>query len=437
LEYNESSGAIHRALTTTAQALTGAGCQVAVSYRCVTIALEGEAPALVSVEELRYNTAVQARTREILNLVCRGDLDPSAALALLDTVERDTPGYPRWLVTVVLGTAAASLAGLLGADISAAAVAGLATSLGLLARQELGRRNFNRLALPLTAAFIGAILGGLAVRLGWTRNVELVLVVPALMLVPGPHLINGLLDLIDNYVPMSLARLGLAMGILLASAAGIVLGVELTLPDEVIIVADTSSLDHLNLVSDIVLAGIVACGFAMFYNTAWSHLWMATVGGMAGHGIRFVSLQAGLRLEGATFLGGLVVGIVSAWMARTSKTPFAVIAFAGAVTMIPGLNLYRAFGGALKLARLPEMQDSVMMAATLSNALQAFLVVGALALGLILAARTMLALTQRLDSADHMVVTSSAVATGAEDVSTTTYKPTAMTASRSSTNEPT
>ena len=41
---------------------------------------------------------------------------------------------------------------------------------------------------------------------------------PALMVVPGPHLINGLLDLIDNHVPMALARFGLAAGVLLASS---------------------------------------------------------------------------------------------------------------------------------------------------------------------------------------------------------------------------
>ena len=101
----------------------------------------------------------------------------------------------------------------------------MATGLGLLARQELGRRHVSLLALPLTAAFVGAALGGLAIRLGWTRTPELVLIVPALMVVPGPHLINGLLDLIDNYLPMSLARLGLAAGVLLASTLGILLGV--------------------------------------------------------------------------------------------------------------------------------------------------------------------------------------------------------------------
>jgi uncharacterized membrane protein YjjP (DUF1212 family) len=397
LEYNESTGGIHRALTATARALTDESCHVAVSYDGVAVSLAGEGAAIEPVRELRYNTAVQARVHEVLEQVCRGQLKPSAALACLGRVEADTPRHSRWLAALVLGAAAASLAGLLGADAGAAAVAGLATCLGLLARQELGRRHFSLLVLPLTAALIGAALGGLAIRLGWTRSPELVLIVPALMLVPGPHLINGLLDLVDNHVPMSLSRLGLATGILLASALGVVVGVELTLPGP-FVAGQGIDADRLNLVSDVVLAGIVTCGFAAFYNTAWRQLWMAAVGGMAGHGLRFLALEGGCRLEEATFLGGLTVGAISAWMARSSKTPVAVIAFAGAVTMIPGLSLYRALAGALQLARLPEMADPRVVAGTFGNALQGGLVVSALALGLILGARVVLALAGERDA---------------------------------------
>jgi uncharacterized membrane protein YjjB (DUF3815 family) len=210
------------------------------------------------------------------------------------------------------------------------------------------------------------------------------------MLVPGPHLINGMLDLMDNYLPMSMARLGLAAGILLASALGIVLGVELTLPgplpgDQV------ANTDRLNLASDMVLAGLVTCGFAVFYNTPWRQVAMAAVGGMAGHGLRFLALdEVGCRLEAATFLGALAVGVVSGWMARSDKTPVAVIAFAGAVTMMPGLQMYRALGGALQLARITSEAAPTTMAVTLANASQACLVVSGLALGLILGARAVL-----------------------------------------------
>ena len=79
-------------------------------------------------------------------------------------------------------------------------------------------------------------------------------------------------------------------------------------------------------------------------------------------------MEAGCRLEAATFLGGLAVGVISAWMARSRKMPVAVIAFAGAVTMIPGLHIYRALGGALRLARLGEMTDPGTVALTFGNA---------------------------------------------------------------------
>jgi uncharacterized membrane protein YjjP (DUF1212 family) len=391
LEHNESTGAIHRALSATAKALTDDPCHIAVAYNGVAVSLAGEGAVLMPVRELRYNTAVQARVHTILEQARRGEIEPATALAQLGRVEADTPRHPRWISILVLGVAAASLARLLGADAGAVVVAGVATGLGLLARQELGRRHFSLLVLPLTAAVIGAVLGGLAIRLGSTQTPGLVLLVPALMLVPGPHLINGAMDLIDNYLPMSMARLGLAAGILLASALGIVLGAELVLPGP-LPPDQAANVGPLNLVWDMVLAGIVTCGFAVFYNTAWRHVGMAAVGGMVGHGLRFLALEAGCRLEAATFLGGLAVGVVSGWMARSSKTPLAVIAFAGAVTMMPGLHIYRALGGAVQLARQTNETGPAAVAGALGNGSQACLVVSGLALGLIVGARAVLAL---------------------------------------------
>jgi uncharacterized membrane protein YjjP (DUF1212 family) len=405
LEYDESTEVIHRALKAAAGALTQEVCHVAVVYGGVAVSLGGDSPLLLPVRELRYNMALQARVHAILQQVRRGELDPATALAELRRAEADTPRQSRWLAVVWLAVAAASLGGLLGADACAMAVAGLATGLGLVARQELGRRHFPLLMLPLAAAFIGAVLGGLAIRLDWTATPGLVLIVPSLMLVPGPHLLNGLLDLIDNHVPMSIARLTLAAGILLASALGIVLGIELTLWGPLAAEPDVTA-DHLNLFLDMLLAGIVTCGFAVLYNTPWMQVARAALGGMVGHGLRFLALEVGWTLEAATLLGGLAVGVVSAWIARSSRTPLAVIAFAGAVTMMPGLQMYRALAGALQLARLKNGTDLPAVAGTLGDAVQACLVVSALALGLIVGARTLLALVGARDCTTKASATS-------------------------------
>src|SRR5215470_13881350 len=96
LEYDESTEAIHRALSATARALTDDACHIAVAYNGVAVSLAGEAPALMRVRELRYNTAVQARVHTILEQVRRGELEPATALAQLDRVEADTPRHARW-----------------------------------------------------------------------------------------------------------------------------------------------------------------------------------------------------------------------------------------------------------------------------------------------------------------------------------------------------
>jgi Putative threonine/serine exporter len=85
LEYNESTGAIHHALTAAAPAITDETCRVMVSYRNVAVSVGNEAPAMKPIMEFRYNTAVLARVHEILGQVHRGELDEKAALACLET----------------------------------------------------------------------------------------------------------------------------------------------------------------------------------------------------------------------------------------------------------------------------------------------------------------------------------------------------------------
>jgi uncharacterized membrane protein YjjB (DUF3815 family) len=357
----------------------------------VAIAVPGEVPVLEPVAELRQNTCIQTRVHRILDQVRRGNLEPVAALARLASVEADAGKHSSVVGVLVLGLAASSLAGLLGSDAAGAVVAGVATGFGLLARQVLARRHFSLLTLPLSASLIGAVLGGAAIRMGWTTTPGLVLIVPALMLVPGPHLINGLLDLIDNFLAMSLARLGLALGILLASTLGIVIGLELTLGSPPVAGPGPRS-DHLNLLSDVVLAAMVTCGFAVYYNAPWRLVQLAAIGGVAGHGIRFLALDAGASLEVATFAGALGVGVISGCLSSWAQASVAGIGFAGAVTMMPGLQLYRALSGAVHLARQGGQTDPAVMAATFGNAFEACIVTGALATGLIVGARTVLRL---------------------------------------------
>jgi uncharacterized membrane protein YjjB (DUF3815 family) len=137
---------------------------------------------------------------------------------------------------------------------------------------------------------------------------------------------------------------------------------------------------------------MATCGFAVIYNAGWAQIAMAVVGGMAGHGLRFVALDFGCWPEAAALLGGFAVGGVTGWITRSYRTPVALIAFAGAVTMMPGLQIYGALRGGLQLARLKGATDLTSLGETLGDASQAFLVVTALVVGLVVGARLVLAL---------------------------------------------
>lgn len=393
LENNESAAVIERTLAATARRVCDEPCRVVLSYERVAVALGHEPPVVARVKELRFNAALQAQVHAILERVRQGALDVGEASARLARLEADVPHHPHWLVSVLLGAAAASLARLLGGDGGAMLVDAIAVGAGYLVRQELGRRHFSVLALPFVAALIGALLGGIAIRRGWTATPALGLVVPSLILVPGPHIINGLLDLIDNHVPLGIARLALAGSILLAAALGIVVGVEAVLgeiPD-----ARSEGTRPLTVFADMLLAGVVTCGFAAAYNTEWSRVALAIAGGMLGHGLRYLALLWGCPLSAATFVGGATVGVVAAYISRTTRSPFAVVAFAGAVTMMPGVQIYRALGGALKLARLNEAVDAPPLGEVVGNGLQACVMAGALAVSVVVGARTFALLAGR------------------------------------------
>jgi len=294
--------------------------------------------------------------------------------------------HNRWLLACIFGIAAAALARLLQADWGAVAVSGVSSGLGLLARQELAKRHVVLFAMPFTAALIGSVLGGLVIRAGWTATPGFCLMVPALMLVPGPHLINGLYDMLENHMQTGIARLGLASGILVAAALGVFLGGWLTL-GMTTVSAVPSPDANITLLVDVLLAGVAACGFGAFYNEPWRVLWTSILCGMVGHGIRFVAMHNGVSQEIATLFACLAIGAMANVAVDRMRLPFAAVAFAGAVPMMPGVFIYQGIAGAMQIAREGAHAEAAQLAATFACFFKACFVVGAMGLGLLIGAR--------------------------------------------------
>jgi uncharacterized membrane protein YjjP (DUF1212 family) len=364
------------------------------AYRELTLASPDGRSFHIQTPELRINASLVVETLNVIDDLCASRIGLDDAMRRLEAVERTTPRYGRWMLVVLFALGGSALAWLLRADTVAVIVSGLSSGAGVVARQQLGSRRVVFLAQPFTAGLIGALLGGLTVRLGWTGSAGLCLVVPALMLVPGPHLINGVQDVLENNMASGLGRLSLAAAILLAAAIGVLIGAELTVgltPGSEV----SSSALPLTLSLDVLLAGVAACSFGAFYNTPRQVLWVSIVCGMVGHGLRYVCLEQGLTVDVATLVGCVAVGAIGNTAANRLHLPFASVAFAGAVPMMPGVFIYQSIAGAARLAIAGTAADASMVAATAALSSRAAFVVGAIALGLLIGA----SLTARLTDA--------------------------------------
>jgi uncharacterized membrane protein YjjB (DUF3815 family) len=299
-------------------------------------------------------------------------------------MERLAPRHGRWLVVALFGLGASAIAWLLRADWGAIAVTGVSSAVGLVARQELGKRSVILFAQPFAAGLIGAAIGGMAIRLGWTATPGLCLVVPALMLVPGPHFINSMHDMLDNHMHTGICRLALAMSMLIAAALGVVLGAWLALGPATL--STSPSQVPLTLSLDMALAGVAACGFGAFYNAPWRVLWVSILCGMVGHGLRYLSLEH-FGVEISTLFACLSIGLIANLASQRLRLPFSAVAFAGAVPMMPGVFMYQSIAGAMRLSAAGSTADPALAAATLALSSKSVFVVAAMTIGLLVGAR--------------------------------------------------
>jgi uncharacterized membrane protein YjjP (DUF1212 family) len=383
LEYNERSSLIHQHLDRLASCL-GIAVSIVVGYRDVTLATPDGRMFRAQAPELRIDMAVSLATLGAIDDLCTGRIDVDEGMRRLESVERTSARHGRFVVAALFGLAAAALAALLGADWVAIGSSAGSAALGLIARQEVARRIPTLLLPPFVAALVGALVGGLVIRAGWTLTENLCLIVPALMLVPGPHLINSIEDILENEIEAGICRLCLAMAILLAAALGVAAGAWLTIGT--ITESASARLVSLALV-DVALAGIASAGFGAVQNSPWRVVWVSIACGAIGYAVRGASLEFGLRLAMGSLAACLAIGIVAGMASDRLHLPFASAAFAGAAPLVPGVLIYRSIAAAGRLASAGITSDPALAVAMLSPFVEAAFVVAAMVIGLVAGAR--------------------------------------------------
>ena len=273
----------------------------------------------------------------------------ASAVRTRETI-RDAASLPLtniWLFAVACAVGAAALALIFGADNwEVLALVAQTAGAGAFLRRGIGRLGASTLWQVGAAALLAGLVGAAAMRFGDPSMVMLVAVCPCMVLIPGPHLLNGLFDLAHLRIPLGLARLTFGALTLLAIGTGLMIG--LAFGGDALPVDPPTAFAPLWL--DVFAAGIVAVCYGIFYNAPLRILYWPLLVGAAVHALHWVSLEV-WRLEPYVAAGivCLVAGSILIPVSNRFFVPFSAIGFASVVSLVPGLLIFAALAAFTQL----------------------------------------------------------------------------------------
>jgi len=234
---------------------------------------------------------------------------------------------------------------------------------------------------PLCAAFVAGLVGAAAIRLELTDAQRLIALCPCMVLVPGPHILNGAIDLVRTRIALGISRLTYAGLIVLMICAGLLLGLAAggaSLPP-----GGTSA--PVPLAADVIAAGCAVAAFGTFFSIPWRLLPFPIAVGMVAHAARWALIElAGAHVAAGALVACVLAGIVVTPVADRRHLPFAALGFSAVVSMMPGLFLFRAAGALVALVAQGERAPTDLLASLVANGATAFLIILAMTFGLIL-----------------------------------------------------
>jgi uncharacterized membrane protein YjjP (DUF1212 family) len=316
----------------------------------------------------------------VVDQACDGKLEPGAVRSALASAGR-LPPVSTLRFTLLAAVGAASLGVIFGViDATSLLLIAASGAIGGLVRRRLSGFSANPFIQPLCAAAIAGAVAGGAGRLELSEAITLIAFCPCMVLVPGPHLLNGAIDLAHTRIALGTARLTDAGIIVLMICAGLWFGLVATgaaLPS-------AGSPAPTPLVADVIAAGCAVAAFGTLFSMLWRLLPFPIAVGMFAHAVRWavISMASANAATGA-FVACIIVSVIVTPVADRLHLPFAALGFSAVVSMLPGFFLLHAASALVELVSIGPDAPAVLLTSVAVNGTTAFLVVLAMALGLI------------------------------------------------------
>ncbi|MBY5720653.1 threonine/serine exporter family protein [Rhizobium leguminosarum] len=319
----------------------------------------------------------------VIDQVCEGKLPLEDARCALEVAafHYSPASTSRFALFAALG--AAALGVIFGAtEAVSLLLMAFSAGLGALFRRWLAKVSENPFIQPLSAALLAGVVAAAAERLRLSGAASsLTALCPCMILVPGPHILNGAIDMARARVAIGLARLTYAGLLILAINIGLLVGLEAcgaALPPA------ASSL-VVPFTADVTAAGCAAAAFGTFFSIPWRLLPLPIAVGMLAHGVRWAAISfAGADVATGAFAACLFVGLVVAPVADRLHLPFAALGFSAVVSMMPGFFLFHAASDLSELVSIGSRAPVDLLIGIVSNGATAFLIILAMTFGLIL-----------------------------------------------------